>query len=600
MKRAAIVLLLCVLGLLAVLGWAVANAATPLRITLFAPYECEADFDYGDVAPTLNVEWKVTGGTPPYRIAVGNTLSDEPTGIANLVCGRGHGITAESDVMPVQARVVDAAGRAATAINNVYVPRPSSTWPPLPPTWPVPKHVHAADSSDLHITLTAPAICEASWSGWPRSYHSLSIDVDWVISGGAPPYRVQFGHQEFEGASGTFRTSCAIWDNTWSVDSQTMNVHATVFDSDGRIASAVVSTYAIASEHYRDQRLRGGRTYRMLGVLMTIPEGLEFDVRLLGGVAVECPSEPQPDGSVCEGGWSMETLGGSVSAFFGDVTKRMTSSTVNEAKLAADPGVAATSKAEAEQLLSRLADSVGQPPTLPKLGFFNPAPLSLNVWPDPPTCRPVGRNGDQRATIFGRASGGYWWPLGTGSEVLSRPRYLQFNVTCGDAVGWYMSEFEVHDLAPTPNSATARVFHPVLASSLAASPAALGEWRASWPSVATNYCAPGGSRRVRLDARGGVWPYFATLDGADLEVITILWKGSSGRGATDAEVMSAGENADTEALVDFQVTCGDSLGYQVFQLELWDSAAPINRVTTPIVLLAVDRHPSGRDWSEFE
>lgn len=123
MKRAAIVLLLCVLGLLAVLGWAVADAATPLRITLFAPYECEADFDYGDVAPTLNVEWQVTGGTPPYRVAVGNTLSDGAGGVANLICGVWWGDEVDSGVMTIQARVIDAQGRAATAIKYVYAVR---------------------------------------------------------------------------------------------------------------------------------------------------------------------------------------------------------------------------------------------------------------------------------------------------------------------------------------------------------------------------------------------------------------------------------------------------------------------------------------------
>lgn len=609
MRRAVIAALLCVLGLAAVAGWAATSAATPLRIELSSPTMCEAgDADKGETAQMFSVEWQVVGGTAPYRVAVGDTLSDKPSGVAHLTCGRGHGITAASEVMPIQARVVDAAGRAATAISNVYVPQ-ESTVPPS--ARPVPNGLSAADSSDLRVTLTAPAICEASYRGWPFSYTSLSIDVDWAIRGGTPPYRVQFGQREFEGASGTFTTSCALWGEMWSVDSQVMNVHATVFDSDGRIASAVVSTYAIASDYYRDWRLRGGRTYRMEGLLMAIPEGLEFDVSTIGELDVMCSSEPLPDGSVCEGGWSMHTLGGSVWVFFGDITKRITSTGIDKAKLAADPGVAATSKAEVEQLLSRLADSVGQPPVLPKLGFFNPAPLSLQVWPDPPTCSPAVNDDVRRASVSGRASGGYWWPLGSGSRVLSHPRNLRFDVTCGEAVGWYMSEFEVHDFAPTPASATARVFHPVLAnvappsgrvlsSGALASPAALAGWHAYLPYLATNYCAPGDSRRVQWNAKHGVWPYFAAIDGADLEVTTILWENSRYGAATDAEVARAGENAETEAWVNFQVTCGDSLGYQVFQLEIWDSADPVNRVAVPIVLLAVREHPSGRDWSEFE
>ena len=123
MKRAVIAALLCVLGLAAVLGWAATSAAAPLRIELTAPAMCEADFDDGEVMPTLEVEWEATGGTQPYRVAVGNTLSDQAGGVAALLCGVWWGDEVDSGVMTIQARVIDAQGRAATAIKHVYAVR---------------------------------------------------------------------------------------------------------------------------------------------------------------------------------------------------------------------------------------------------------------------------------------------------------------------------------------------------------------------------------------------------------------------------------------------------------------------------------------------
>ena len=123
MKRAVIAALLCVLGVAAVLGWAAANAATSLRIELTTPTMCEADFDDGEAMPTLEVEWEVTGGTQPYRVAVGNTLSDQAGGVANEICGIWTQDDVDSGVMTVQARVVDANGDAAAAIAHVYAVR---------------------------------------------------------------------------------------------------------------------------------------------------------------------------------------------------------------------------------------------------------------------------------------------------------------------------------------------------------------------------------------------------------------------------------------------------------------------------------------------
>ena len=123
MKRVSALCLLGALTLMALLSCRQAGAATPLSIELTVPSTCEADFDDGEVTPTLNVEWRIAGGTPPYRVAVGNTLSEDAGGVANEICGIWSHDEVQSGVMTVQARVADANGEVAAAVTHVYAVR---------------------------------------------------------------------------------------------------------------------------------------------------------------------------------------------------------------------------------------------------------------------------------------------------------------------------------------------------------------------------------------------------------------------------------------------------------------------------------------------
>ena len=48
------------------------------------------------------------------------------------------------------------------------------------------------------------------------------------------------------------------------------------------------------------------------------------------------------------------------------------------------------------------------------------------------------------------------------------------------------------------------------------------------------------------------------------------------------------------------VRCANRLGMQAFTMEVWDSAEPPHRLAFPLLLVAVEDHPLGRPWSDFQ
>lgn len=121
MNRVIIAALLCALGL--ALAWAVADADEPLTITLTAPPSCEADFDGRPVTPTLEVEWRVSGGVGPYAVVVDGERYESASGIASVICGiwdTGEPDNVDSGVMTIQARVTDGDGDTTAAVAYSY------------------------------------------------------------------------------------------------------------------------------------------------------------------------------------------------------------------------------------------------------------------------------------------------------------------------------------------------------------------------------------------------------------------------------------------------------------------------------------------------
>lgn len=667
----------------------------PLMITLTAPPSCEADFDGRLVTPTLEVEWRVSGGVEPYAIVVDGQLFEGASSVAFLVCGVwdvDEPDIVDSGAMTILARVTDANGDAAAAVAYTYAIRavradggygtwglragqtyrvhgilltipdefnvgfgsydseecdidPSTcndyfaltgvlgrsvdfsialrrwdgrefrrrvqpvfeVYGPIPGGEPATEAelaiVHAAldrlaasvgeppvappqaqsvsNTGGLRIELMAPAICETYWGPYGRRQY---VEVEWEAVGGAAPYRVQFARDTFETAQGVLRLPCGyVGTDRRGVDAQLMTTQAIVTDSTGATASGVVNTYAIAAGRFGDDRLRGGWTHRMEGLLMTIPEGLEFDVSSIGLTLVECDESTYTDADsldsglpVCENTWSMQTVGGSVWVEFGYVTKRVIGHWIDESKLEDDPGVAVSTVAEVEQLVDELAASVGEPPQLPDDGVFNPAPLRITAWADPIACTGWSYAGEGRSTnAQRRVSGGYWWPLGVGDEAWDEQRHGAVRLGCPVTWGWHSQQLEVHEGGPSPASAETTVSH--------FTPPEVGDGVLSvqgWATPST-HCGPGDSRRVWFLVQGGTGPYRATLNGLNVEVDHGSRNPDSGKG-------------------DATVACADTVGLQAVTLEMWDSSAPAHHTAHPIILSVAEEHPSGQPWSDFE
>lgn len=126
MSRAALIAIVC--ALTAVLFWSTAAADDSLSIVLQTPPSCEADYDEGTVAPSLNIEWQVTGGSAPYDIVVDGERYEGATGVAKIICGvwsneERYSYDVDSGLMTILARVTDSAGDAATAVAYVYAVR---------------------------------------------------------------------------------------------------------------------------------------------------------------------------------------------------------------------------------------------------------------------------------------------------------------------------------------------------------------------------------------------------------------------------------------------------------------------------------------------
>ena len=119
--------------------------------------------------------------------------------------------------------------------------------------------------------------------------------VTWAVSGGTPPYTLTIdgetrdAEQTYAGPSGTASVSCALsFGETFindedgrnyrtqpEVDSGLKTIRATVTDSAGATADASVNVYVILELGSSGDILQSGKTYRVLGTLLTVPESVD-------------------------------------------------------------------------------------------------------------------------------------------------------------------------------------------------------------------------------------------------------------------------------------------------------------------------------------
>ena len=202
-----------------------------------------------------------------------------------------------------------------------------------------------AATEPLTLTLSAPEICETTQArGYSGSRQWQDEDGNWVVEsystgfggvgetpvtwsagGGVPPYNLMIddetrdADQTYAGPSGTASVSCAmqigetfIDDNGQGrryrtepeVDSGLKTIRATVTDAAGATAEAAVDVYVILELNDSGDVLQSGKTYRVLGTLLTVPEAV--DHASLGGV-IESRGGPWLNIGIAGGGWVLGT-----------------------------------------------------------------------------------------------------------------------------------------------------------------------------------------------------------------------------------------------------------------------------------------------------
>ena len=191
----------------------------------------------------------------------------------------------------------DAGTQAAAAEQRAPAPQQSGEGTPPEP---------------LALTLSAPTICETlpaeawasgeSWQNDDGSWHierrligwfgAAETAVSWSVEGGTAPYKLMIDGEARDaeggcrGASGTASVSCALrpgetfihdgmgrgYRTEPEVDSGLKAIRAVVTDGSGATAEASVAVYVILELGVRAS-IRAGKTYRVLGTLLTAPEG---------------------------------------------------------------------------------------------------------------------------------------------------------------------------------------------------------------------------------------------------------------------------------------------------------------------------------------
>ena len=248
----------------------------------------------------------------------------------------------------------------------------------------------------LTLTLSAPDICETTqaqgysgatvrWDGtkedWAVEYHSDGwfgvgeTPVRWQASGGSSPYTLVIdgetrdAEQTYEGPSGTASVGCAQqFDETFfdedgrgyrtepEVDSGLKTIRATVTDGAGATAEASVEVYVILAVGDSGDVLQGGKTYRVMGTLLAVPEAV--DHATLGGV-IEGRGGPWLSIGIAGGGWALVRQGN-----LREHSRSTRSESAGDGAVTVGPG-----EVELDALIDQLMESVGQ---LPGVGGDSP------------------------------------------------------------------------------------------------------------------------------------------------------------------------------------------------------------------------------------
>ena len=253
------------------------------------------------------------------------------------------------------------------------------------------------DAEPLTLRLSAPLICEARYpkkgggdgEAWWYWESAGTTEVSWTASGGDGSYTVTIIGETYTGATGTAEVSCAMehgpvsthpeWgrihaaDDMPLVDSGRKTINATVADGSGATATSSVDVYSLLNRDFgigpkrdrdgsvmRDQNgsvlydeiLEGGKTYRIDGILMTVPSGIDLGV----GEAVDYSPGPGGWDERCCTAWSIRIVGSEAVLFLYE--------TVYEEHARHVPADDSANTIDADRVFDEFLASFGQPPKL--------------------------------------------------------------------------------------------------------------------------------------------------------------------------------------------------------------------------------------------
>lgn len=144
------------------------------------------------------------------------------------------------------------------------------------------------------------------------------MTLRWQIEGGTAPYELSVqGQTLLTGPTGSTIVYCADslpvdeldftagrselerqrTDSPALVNPGPLRLEATVVDANGLAARAAATTYVILDcrkRHCDFEVYPSGFTYRIWGMLFTVPQGLRLDARWLGQILAQCVDDPGP------------------------------------------------------------------------------------------------------------------------------------------------------------------------------------------------------------------------------------------------------------------------------------------------------------------
>ena len=197
--------------------------------------------------------------------------------------------------------------------------------------------------------------------------------VTWAVSGGTPPYTLTIdgetrdAEQTYAGPSGTASVSCALsFGETFindedgrnyrtqpEVDSGLKTIRATVTDSAGATADASVNVYVILELGSSGDILQSGKTYRVLGTLLTVPESVDH-MSIGGFIDTDGGLGTLVGLGVADRGWIMVRLGD-----LAEVDRSTRSGSAGDGDVAVGAG-----ERELDAQIDQVMDSVGRLPTV--------------------------------------------------------------------------------------------------------------------------------------------------------------------------------------------------------------------------------------------